>query len=150
MRLAAISGICFAIVLAAAAERFLAPFRDVQPVLDALPDQLPAALRNATEGSWNSWSRRQDTEIRARLEQGEVDSMIHLLLFGTSFTKRPRIEFASLAEASRTGLLRSRVEDLLQGLRAPGGNERLSFLRNLTQRQGLDPDSDDGKTGLFV
>jgi SAM-dependent methyltransferase len=42
------------------------------------------------------------------------------------------------------------VEDLLQGLRSPGGNGRLAFLRGLVQRQGLDPDSDDGKTGVFV
>jgi SAM-dependent methyltransferase len=137
-------------VPAAATERFLAPLNDVRPVLEAMRDQLPAALSNLDEASWNSWSRRQDTEIRARLEQGEVDSMINLLLFGTSFTKRSRIQFESLAEASKSGLLRSRVDDLLQGLRTPGENERLVFLRNVIRRQGLDPDSDDGKTGLFV
>jgi hypothetical protein len=76
--------------------------------------------------------------------------MINLLLFGTSFTRQPRIQFASLAEASRSGVLRSRVQDLLQGLHSPGGNERLVFLRNLVRRQGLDPDGDPGKTGLFV
>lgn len=76
--------------------------------------------------------------------------MINLLLFGTSFTKRPRMQFESLAAASKSGLLRSLVDDLLQGLRAPGENERLVFLRNVIRRQGLDPDSDDGKTGLFV
>ena len=79
-----------------------------------------------------------------------MDSMINLLLFGTSFTKRPRMQFESLAAASKSGLLRSLVDDLLQGLRAPGENERLVFLRNVIRRQGLDPDSDDGKTGLFV
>jgi SAM-dependent methyltransferase len=150
MKPAAIAGICFAMVLTAAAERFLAPFSDVKPVLDAMRDQLPAALSNPTEGSWNSWNRRRDTEIRARLEQGEVDSMINLLLFGTSFTKQPRIQFETLAEASKSGLLRSRVDDFLQGLRTPGDSERLAFLRNVIRRQGLDPDSDDGKTGLFV
>jgi SAM-dependent methyltransferase len=76
--------------------------------------------------------------------------MVNLLLFGTSFTKRPRIQFESLAEASKNGLLRSRVDDLLQGLRLPGDNERFAFLRSVIRRQGLDPDSDDGKTGLFV
>jgi SAM-dependent methyltransferase len=150
MKLRAIGGICCTIVLAAAAERFFAPFNEVKPVLNAMRDQLPPALNNANEASWNGWSRGQDAAIRARLEQGEVDSMIHMLLFGTSFTKRPRIEFASLAEATKSGLLRSRVEDLLQGLRSPGGNERLVFLRNLIRRQGLDPDGKDAQTGLFV
>jgi SAM-dependent methyltransferase len=150
MKTVTIAGICFAIVLTAAAARVLAPFNDVRPVLEAMRDQLPRELSNANEASWNKWSRRQDTEIRARLERGEIDSMVNLLLFGTSFTQRPRIQFESLAEDSRSGLLRSRVEDLLQGLRSPGDNERLAFLRNLIQRQGLNPDSDDGKTGLFV
>lgn len=148
--LAAGSGICFSILLGAAAERYPATFRDVAPVLDAMRDQLPPALKNFAETNWNSWSRRQDTEIRARLEQGEVDSMIYLLLFGTSFTKRPRIQFETLAEDTKSGLLRSRVEDLVHRLRSPGDNERLIFLRNLVRRQGLDPESDDGKTGTFV
>ena len=150
MKAATVGGICFAVVLAAAAGSIPAPFSSVRPVLEAMRDQLPASLRNLNEASWNSWNRRQDAEIRARLEQGEVDSMVNLLLFGTSFTKRPRIQFESLGEASRSGLLRARVEDLLQGLRSPGENERLAFLRNLIRRQGLDPDANDGKTGLFV
>jgi SAM-dependent methyltransferase len=137
-------------VLGAAGERHLASFNDVRPVLDAVRDQLPPELSSAGEAEWNSWGRRQDTEIRARLEQGEVDSMINLLMFGTSFTKRPRIRYESLAEDTKSGLLRWRVEDLVQGLRSPGDNERLIFLRDLVRRQGLNPDSDDGKTGLFV
>jgi len=150
VKIAIIAGVCSAILAAAAAERVLAPFNDVRPVLEAMRDQLPSVLRDPDEARWNAWSRRQDTEIRARLQQGEVDSMINLLLFGTSFTKRPRIQFESLAEATKSGLLRSRVDDLLQGLRSPGDNDRLVFLRNLIRRQGLNPNSDDGKTGVFV
>jgi hypothetical protein len=154
MKIPIVAGVCFAMVLAAADERVFAPFEDVRPVLEALHDELPAALSNSLnkpdQSRWNSWTRRQDTEIRARLQQGEVDSMVNLLLFGTSFTKRPRIQFESLAEATRSGVLRWRVEDLLQGLRSPGDNERLAFLRNVVRRQGLDPDADDGKTGLFI
>jgi SAM-dependent methyltransferase len=147
---AAIAGLCLAVLAAAAAERVFAPFDSVRPVIEALRQQLPPALANPGEAVWNAWSRRQNAEIRARLEQGEVDSMINLLLFGTSFTRRPRIQFESLTEASRSGLLRGRVDDLLQALRAPGDNDRLVFLRSVLRRQGLDPDSDDGKAGLFV
>ena len=143
-------GLCLTIILAAATEHAIATFNEVKPVLEAIPDQLPPALRNSNEAGWNAWSPSQDATIRARLEQGDVDSMINLLLFGTSFTKRPRIQIELLGEATRNGLLRSRVDDLLQGLRSSGDNERLAFLRNLVRRQGLNPDSDDGKTGLFV
>jgi len=63
----------------------------VKPVLDGQRDRLPAELRNADEAKWSAWSRQQDKAIRARLEQGDLDSMMNLLLFGTSFTKQPRI-----------------------------------------------------------
>ena len=72
--------------------------------------------------------------------------MVNLLLFGTSFTARPRIRIEDLAQASQSGLLRGRVDDLVQGLRAPGSNERLSFLRTLLVRKNVDPD----KTGAFI
>jgi hypothetical protein len=89
MKIMTIGGICFAILLGAAAEKSLTPLDSVRPVLEAMHAELPPALNNPGEASWNSWSRRQDTEIRTRLEQGEVDSMINLLLFGTSFTTAP-------------------------------------------------------------
>ena len=41
MRILNIGGICFAIVLAAAAEKILAPFDTVRPVLEAMQEQLP-------------------------------------------------------------------------------------------------------------
>lgn len=150
MKNSAIAGVCFAAVLVGAAQRVLTPFDEVRPVLEAMRDQLPPELTNLDDSSWSSWSRQRDTEIRARLERGEIDSLINLLLFGTSFTKQPRIQLESLAEASRSGLLRSRVNDLLRGLRSPGGNERLVILRNLIRRQGLDPDTGESQTGLFV
>ena len=124
------AGICLAMVLGAAPERFLAPFNDVKPVLEAMRDQLPPELSNANEASWNSWGRRQDTEIRARLEQGEVDSMINLLLFGTSFTKRPRIQFESLAADTKLFVLAPVLKHVLRSLpgiasdiKKPGGHE---------------------------
>jgi len=137
-------------VAAHAAEPVLASLSEVKPVLEAMRDELPPALAQIDDANWNSWSRRQDADIRARLERGEIDSMINLLLFGTSFTERPRIQFEQVGEASRSGLLRSRVDDLLRGLRSPSGNDRLVLLRNLIRRQGLDPDATDGKLGLFV
>ena len=124
VKIAIIAGVCSAILAAAAAERVLAPFNDVRPVLEAMRDQLPSVLRDPDEARWNAWSRRQDTEIRARLEQGEVDSMINLLLFGTSFTKRPRIQFESLAEATKSGLLRVLEPSILTVARRPSSKSQ--------------------------
>ena len=78
-------------------------YASVKPVLEAQRDRLPAELKNADEAKWTAWSRQQDKAIRARLEQGDLDSMVNLLLLGTSFTKQPRIRMEGLTEASKAG-----------------------------------------------
>src|SRR5580700_10927340 len=139
MRLAGITGILGIALGVLAADRAFVPYGSVKPILAAQPDGLPAELRNADEARWNAWTRREDKAIRARLQQGDLDSMVNLLLFGTSFTKQPRIRVDGVTEASKTGILRARVDDLVAGLGSPGGNERLLFLSSLLQSQGLDP-----------
>jgi SAM-dependent methyltransferase len=143
----------FCIALSAfAADRAFLSFTDAKPVLDAQAAHLPAELKNPTEARWNAWTRQQDKAIRARLEQGDLDSMVNLLLFGTSFTHQPRIRMESLTEASRSGVLKARVDDLVAGLRQPSGNERLEFLSGLLRARGLDPESTEGarQTGMFI
>jgi len=132
-----------------AADRAFTSYASVKPVLDQPSDLLPAELRNPTEAKWSVWSQRQDKAIRARLQQGDLDSMVNLLLYGTSFTKQPRIKVEALTEASKAGILRARVDDLVAGLRNPGDNERLTFLNGLLRSQGIDPSSP-GETGVFI
>jgi len=135
-----------------AAGRIFPSYTGVKPVLDGQRDRLPTELRNADEATWNAWSRQQDKAIRARLEQGDLDSMVNLLLFGTSFTKQPRIRMESITEAAKAGTVRARVDDLVAGLRSPGDNERLIFLSGLFRSRGVDPGAADGaqKTGMFI
>ena len=130
-----------------AAERAFTSFASVKPVLES--SELPAELRNPNEAKWNAWSQSQDKAIRARLQQGDLDSMVNLLLYGTSFTKQPRIKVETITEASRAGILRGRVDDLVAGLRSPGENERLTFLNGLLRSKGIDPNSP-GETGVFL
>src|SRR5437667_10995622 len=75
--------------------------------------------------------------------------MINLLLFGSSFTTQPRV---MTMHDSDDAVVQSRLDDLLQGLRNPGKNERLIFLRNILRGSGMDPDSSAGyeKTKAFV
>jgi hypothetical protein len=133
-----------------AAGRAFAPYSSVKPLLS----QGPAELQSADEAQWIAWARRHDKTIRARLEQGDLDSMVNLLLYGTSFTSQPRIsmEGEGIAAASKSGVLRTRVDDLVAGLRSPGDNERLIFLQQVVKGQGIDPESSDGgrETGLFL
>ncbi len=153
MRLSRISLIfplvCGVALSVLAADRAFTSYASVKPVLDEPSDLLPAELRNPNEAKWSAWSQRQDKAIRARLQQGDLDSMVNLLLYGTSFTRQPRIKVEGLTEASKAGTLRARVDDLVAGLRSPGDNERLTFLNGLLRSQGIDP-SAPGETGVFI
>ncbi len=135
-----------------AASRSFTPYTSVKPILDAQRELLPAELRDADQKSWLAWTRRQDLSIRARLQQGELDSMVNFLLYGTSFTRQPRILMERLTEASKAGVLRARVDDLVAGVRDPGDNERLIFLQKFLRSQGIDPGTSDGpkETGVFI
>ena len=132
-----------------AGHRPVVSFATVKSVLEALANELPPELKEANEAKWKAWAQHEDDIIRARLEQGALDSMINLLLFGTSFTTQPRV---ITMHDSDDAVLQSRLDDLLQGLRNPGKNERLIFLRNVLRGSGMDPDSSAGyeKTKTFV
>ena len=130
-------------------QREVIPFAIVKPVLDALPKELQPELRERNESKWKPWAQREDALIRARLEQGARDSMINLLLFGTSFTDQPRAQ--TLLEPNDP-LFHSRLNDFLRALRDPHGNERLVFVRNLLERRGLriDSSSSDEEAKAFI
>ena len=133
-----------------AAERVFTSYESVKPVLDAQGSSLPEALRNPAEAKWTAWSRAQDKAIRERLKRGDLDSMVNFLLYGTSFTKQPRIKIENITEASKSGVLRARVEDLAAGARNPGSNERLLFLAALLRSEGVDPAGAGPETGKFL
>lgn len=133
-----------------AADRASTPsYASIKPVLDQPGDVLPTELKNPNEARWKGWSQRQDKAIRARLQQGDLDSMVNLLLYGTSFTKQPRVQVENFTQASKAGIVRARVDDLVAGVRSPGDNERLTFLNGLLRSQGIDPNSP-GETGVFI
>ncbi|MBV8904837.1 MAG: hypothetical protein JOZ22_14485, partial [Acidobacteriia bacterium] len=112
---------------------------------------LPADLRISDEAQWLAWCQRQDKAIRARLDQGDLDSLANLLLLGTSFTRQQRIPMDQITEASKAGILQARVDDLVAGLRHPNGNERLLFAQSLLRRQGINPEGpQDSQLGVFL
>ena len=131
------------------------PYTDAKPILDLLTEILPADLRDAAPESrekvWNEWAIKRDRAIRERLAQGDADSVINFLMFGTSFTKEARLTAADVrqltqdlsrnaepAEGSPTrALLQRRESDFLKGLKAPRGNERLDFARRTIEGAGI-------------
>jgi hypothetical protein len=131
------------------------PFSDARPILEAMSEVLPAGLASQPleklEAVWPSWVKARDAEIRARLTQGDEDTIVNFLLFGTTFTREPRVTSAQLQEFAGsaavgttenaatkfTQLIQKRIHDLVMGMTAPGSNERLLFARKVAQHAGV-------------
>ena len=120
-------------------------FTEVSAVLSSLADILPPELKTAepsqTERAWTAWAERQDRAIRSRLQRGDEETIVNWLLFGTTFTKLPRVPLdtsgaATMDEAQRAKLITSRAGDLVAALTAPGQDERRLFARQLFASQG--------------
>jgi len=112
-----------------------------------LPPELNALTSAQLEKTWPEWIARRDREIRARLEQGDEDTIVNWMLFGTSFTSKPRallgaVESGAAGNQERVlrqtiELISARLDDLLQALTTPGNDERRLFARALLERKGL-------------
>ena len=82
---------------------------------------------------------------------GDDESVLNLLLFGTTFTKRPRATEREIAQVSstlsRNELIERRIEDLIAGASLPGDNARLQFVRDTLVRHGFDVTTATGQQG---
>ena len=124
------------------------PFADVRPVVQELKTDLPAEFAgvdvDSIERIWPRWRSRRAAAMALRLAQGDEDSLVNFLLFGTSFTRQPR----ALNDSSKLGgrdrgaaIVRARIDDLVAAVALPGANERLAFARDVVRQHGVDPDA---------
>src|SRR6185436_19235613 len=102
----ALAGIALAALAAigphAAGETMPLPYAEAKPILEQLKARLPAELAGPEadlDAVCPAWVARRNAAIRGRVEQGDEDSLINFLLFGTTFTKLPR----ALNDSSRIG-----------------------------------------------
>jgi hypothetical protein len=137
-------------VAAVAPARFVR-FSEARPVLAELAGGLPRELDTLEpaqlETAWPAWIERHDREIRTRLEQGDEDTIVNWMLFGTSFTSRPRAVLGAVESGAASDreqvlqrtieLISTRLEDLLAALSSPGTDERRLFARAFLQRKGV-------------
>jgi hypothetical protein len=127
------------------------PLADARRVIDAYADALPAGFpAEATRDSilWVRYVEQREGELQSRLEQGDLDTLGNLLLFGTSYTKQPVLTPALLqqiaaggegkAETGGTGnAYQGRLRDLAIGIAYPRSNERLRYMRSLLAKKGF-------------
>lgn len=131
-------------------------FTEAQPVLQDFSDDLPPDLRGLTDAEarsrWPQYVHDHDSATRQRLLEGDEDSLVNLLLYGTSFTNQPRVtrEFMSeagpqvaasgaksLADNRTSRVVQLRIAALLNALSAPGASERLKYMRQLMECKGI-------------
>ncbi|HET6932610.1 MAG TPA: hypothetical protein VFI45_19960 [Candidatus Acidoferrum sp.] len=125
---------------------------EARPVIEAYANALPEGLPAEATRDPKAWSRyveQREKELQSRLEQGDLDTLANLLLFGTSFTKEPVLTPARLREiaaasegaskdAGSTGnAYQGRLRDLAIGIAYPKGNERLQYMRSLLEKRGF-------------
>ena len=131
----------------------------VERLVDALPRsfaEIPAAERPSHWGGWLA-TRRQ--ALAARIAQGDVDSIVNLLLFGTSFTRQPRITAKLLRELDqrwKTGdksaqetlarQYQQRAADLVAAAADPRAGERMRDVRRVLAAHGHDVTTPQGRT----
>jgi SAM-dependent methyltransferase len=136
-------------------------YQQAQPILDSLAQILPDALKNpgpaGASSIWQKWVQDSDKNIRSRLVRGDEESLVNFMLFGTSFTRRPRVTLQVLARynpdsagegsdgAGPPEMIRGRADDLIEGMRSPGNNERLWFGRRLVDSGKFTLGSPDGR-----
>jgi hypothetical protein len=137
-------------------------FAEAQPVLAELAGRLPADLNNLSPEqlatAWPGWLERHDQEIRARLERGDEDTIVNWMLFGTSFTAKPKAvlgaveattsEDRELVVRRAIELISARLDDLVTALANPGTDERRLFARALFQKKGLSFATAAGRDGV--
>src|SRR5262245_20039299 len=139
--------------------RFLT-YEEARPLLQSFDEILPAELKGksaeAQAADWPAWVKAQDAAVRERLRRGDEDTLINFLLFGVSFTKRPRVTAQELSRSQQTqeafdSLIDARIDDLIRSLgdqKAAGQNERLRFMRKLVIEQGMRPEDPAGRAKL--
>lgn len=139
-------------------------FVDALPTLETLAAEMPEALAPhappADAARWDIWVRKADAEVRARLAQGDEDSLINLILLGSNFTQQPRAtqpQIDDLRQKTAAGAtltleqlpeaIRTRFTDFLQALAQSGTDERLVFAREfLSTRLGQSVQTATGQT----
>lgn len=137
-------------------------YDEAEPVIRASGNEAPAELTadgTNARAAWNIWVLKADRDIRARLEQGDEDSIVNLLLFGTSFTRQPRMTESQMNELSREEsktagqvfetVLQYRLRDLVVSLANPQRNERLRFAKTyLKKKLNVLVETDAGKKAI--
>jgi SAM-dependent methyltransferase len=150
MALALLAAACFLCAAEPAPRVQFIPYSDAKVIFDGLPAAIPEPFRGMSSeeraAAWPKWVAERNQQIRARLEQGEEDTLTNFLLFGTTFTHQPRVRLAMLdraqakpesaldSESAFGALARTRATDMVNAASAQAPSERLRFAKSVIAR----------------
>ena len=100
-------------------------YGQASPVFAALDAPAPEP------SEWRAWIAGADAATRARVAEGDETSIVNLLLFGTSFTRQPRVTASQLNLEQIRDAVDDRLRDFERALARPERNERLEFARRV-------------------
>jgi len=107
---------------------------------DEARQALAAYGKEIDAAQWPDWVQSEDLAVRARLEQGEEDTLSNLLRFGVTFTKEYRITDEYLPKFGRSSLVNAfaenRADDLIRTLQAPTSGEGFREMRTFLEAKG--------------
>lgn len=136
---------------------------EARPIVERLVDALPRSLAEIPAAErpslWGGWLATRRQALAARIAQGDVDSIVNLLLFGTSFTKQPRITAKLLrdldqrwkagdksAQETLARQYQQRATDLVAAAADPRAGERMRDVRRVLAAHGHDVTTPQGRT----
>jgi hypothetical protein len=135
---------------------------EIKPIVERLEEALPPSLRAipAEERStrWSGWLADRRKDLERRIAKGDEDSVVNLFLFGTSFTKQPRITSSLLKELDQrwkagdpsaqdalTRHYQRRATDLIAAAADPQPGERMQDVRQVLAAHGHDVSTESGR-----
>jgi hypothetical protein len=124
-------------------------FDRLEPLLPGNRFTLPgdlAGTREQIRAAWPRWIQNHDREIRARLVRGEEDTLVNFILFGVSFTDRPRVSPDDNSETT-TRLIDERIQHFIAAIAMPN-SDRLNLLTGLFTRLGYQTSTAPGRERL--
>jgi hypothetical protein len=135
---------CSTVVLSADRKIWYLRFAEVAETLQMFANSGIPGSDISDSSAWDRWIRKQDAEVRARIDRGEEDSISNLILFGTSYTNLPRMESpeSAVAEGGKVSeAAQARAHALAEAAGAAAPNERIRIVRDFLKRKGIARDA---------
>jgi hypothetical protein len=107
-------------------------FEEAKPTLDEYRYSGLSGTGSSERSEWDRWIRGQDADVRSRIDRGVEDSVSNFILYGTSYTKLPRLSGTDEAlepSGEISPAARKRILALVTALTGSRGSERLEFIK---------------------